>query len=320
MHGRLQGPHNIAVPAAADRWDPGAQGRPAVQVMQQPQQVLAQQQQRLYQQQQYEQELQQQLLAQQEYEQGIQQQLAAQEDYGLQQLNDQRLQELVEQQRERQLLLVQQQQQQAEADAFPDFGLVRPDWQPADADPQVASWGVQPPLQQRVQSRTAALPPLPGRAACFVASGVMGSGGRGGNWAQQPQQEQEHCILHGGQAVDEFGVPIEPSISDDESEANAACGQASVTAPAADQQPQPWISHHLAVPSGQGFGGMAAHAFSRPSALAAAGQVDGSSGTGHMAAFLRSRSRDFAVPRIGKPLQLTPQREGQAPAPGQAAG
>ncbi|KAL4448291.1 hypothetical protein ABPG75_005510 [Micractinium tetrahymenae] len=340
MQGRLQGPPGGVAPAAAGRWGLGEQERLAAQAaQQQQQQILLQQQEyerqqhqeRLFQQQQYEQELrqqqqQQQLLAQQQYDQQRQQQLLVQQQYEQQrqqqqyehqQLQEQRYQELLLQQREQQLLLARQ-QQQAEADAFPEMNAVLPGWQLAAAGPRLVGQSLQ--LQEQWQGQVPALPPLP-HAAGTVASGVIGSGGSGGGaWAQQQQQLMPH---QGGQLVDEFGVPMEPSMSDDESEANAACGQASVAMPGAHQQPpQQQMLHRRLMLPGPGRAGGAALALGQPAVLAAPAQADGGgSGGGQMAPFLSSRSRDFAVPRMGKPLasrQLTPQREASG-APGLAA-
>ncbi len=279
MHGRLLAPPGNATPASAAGWGPGGQQRVAAEA------VLQSQQQILLQQQQYEQQLQQQLLAQRQYEQ--------------QQLEELRYQQL----------LLQRQQQQAEADAFPDITPGFPDWQLAGASPAPSAWGLQL-QQQHLLGHAPVLPLFPGREACAAGSGVMASGGNGRGWVQQPHQQHPSALQQGGRQVDEFGVPLEPSISDDESEANAACGQASVAAPAADHQPR--MLHQLVLQPGQGL--ISGAALGQPSGLAAEGQADGGSAGGQMAAFLNSRSRDFAVPRIGKPLgsrQLTP-RQGLA--------
>lgn len=331
MQGRMGGLPSDEVQAAAATWGPAAQQRVASQALQQ--QMLLQQQhqereeqQHLLQQREFEErQHQQRLLQQQQREQEFQQQFLARQHNEQQQLllQEQRYQELVQHQQRRQLLLAQQQLQQAEAQAFPEISPGLPDWQLADAGPAPAGWGMQ--LEQRcLQPRAPALPPLPGRVSRSVASGAMVSRGDADGWVNQQlleqQQQQQRCMLQqGGQLVDEFGVPIEPSILDDESEAVAATDQASVAALAAHRQPQ--MLHQLLVPPGPGRANRTA--FGQPSGLAAAGQPDGGSAAGQMAAFLNSRSRDFAMPRIGKPLgsrQLTPQHGVPGMEPGVAAG
>jgi len=143
-------------------------------------------------------------------------------------------------------------------------------------------------------------------------------------WQQQQQQQQGWCPGQ-GQGVDEFGVSMQPSLSDDESETNdvtgrqrAALQQAGVQQqqlqPQLQAQPQARVQqlHQMLLPPGRGPGPAAA------AAAVAGGLLPGADGSAsaddQMGAFLGSRKREFAVPRMGKPVasrQLTPQHQQQ---------
>jgi hypothetical protein len=120
-------------------------------------------------------------------------------------------------------------------------------------------------------------------------------------WQQQGQgqQPQEH--------VDEFGVSMQPSMSDDESDNNLLESHARQA-----EQPPPVRQMHQQLLPGRGGGGGAAAPYSQAAAGAGGAADDSRADKGcHMGAFLSSRKRDFCVPRMPKPVasrQLTPQQ------------
>lgn len=229
------------------------------------------------------------------------------------------------QQKQQQLLFLQQQveeqqrllRQQAQAAAFPE--LPAAGWDEAaaggaamagGADSHQALQAQQWQLQGFPPQQLPGLPPLPGGA---VAGGSAAYGGAPAAMQLQPQQLQHGSRAAytgagagwGGHAaaqpvqmagVDEFGVSVAPSMSDDD-EYDTAAAKAHMAAPAAAERAPLYQLHQQLLPS---RGGPAA-----ATAAAASGSRESMEG-GQMGAFLGSRKRDFSVPRTAPPLASRP--------------
>jgi hypothetical protein len=281
--GGLAAQQHASAPGTAAGWQ-GWQGEPAMHIGGAAAAAVQQQQQ------QQQQLLQQQAMAQAQAE--YEQQLAYQ----------------YQQQQEQQLLLQRQQQrylqQQAEAEAFPAINAFVPEWDDTAAGQRQQS------VRQREQP---GLPLLPAGRAWGGSLPASHQAGGGAGWMGQPQQQPQHAAWRqqrqgqqGQGHVDEFGVSMQPSMSDDESDNNLLESHARQ----AEQPPPVRQMHQLLLP-GRGGGGAAA--LYGQAAAAAGGAADGSGADegGHMGAFLSSRKRDFCVPHMPKPVasrQLTPQQ------------
>ncbi|PRW45191.1 hypothetical protein C2E21_6279 [Chlorella sorokiniana] len=222
--------------------------------------------------------------------------------YEAQQQHQQMLQ-YQQQEQQRQLLL----QQQAEAAAFPELpGLEEgAGMEPGvvGSYPTVQQWQQQQPQGQAGQYGADrhgehALPPLHGKrptagppqggAAYGTAAQPYAQAGYTGRWPARQQGGAGHYQQQ-QPGVDEFGVSVQPSMSDDESD-NAA----------AHQQHQHQAVSHAAQP-GRGTALQQMQQLLVPGRGGSAGEEGGQIG-----AFLGSRKRDFSVPRSAGKLPAVP--------------
>lgn len=209
-----------------------------------------------------------------------------------------------EQQRRRQR---QQQQMEAVAEAFPEIdadweGGPGPGGMPPGSGAETEAGGTfaeaqrqqaQHPMYQGQRYRqysglASQLPSSPPPGLLGRAGGALHQGAMA--WGPASLPHQEEAWQQGARGRDEFGVSVQPSLSDDGSDV-AGPAPGGQNQPAADQPPSGM--HHM----------LAQDLLLPAACLVAAGtpaRHGGGSADSQTEAFLSSHKRDFSVPRMGK--------------------